>query len=232
MQNQNLRPLTLKEKTVLEFIEGYFIEKEIAPSFMEIKDHFGFASNNSVQRYLKQLTSKGYIFIPSGNQKRAITLLHPSNTLHKNFTTPYNNLQSARSVTPPPVTGQYSLPLLGKIAAGLPIEALEHNETIDVPFNFVQHPDKSYVLQVQGESMIESGIHNGDMIVVEDTNSANNGDIIVAVIDNEATLKKYYFHKDKNLIELRPSNSSMESMWHHPKLVNIKGILKNLLRKY
>lgn len=230
MENHNLRPLTLKEKSVLEFIEGYFTEKEIAPSFMEIKDHFGFASNNSVQRYLKQLQTKGYIFIPTGNQKRAITLLHPSNTLHKNFTTP--NLQSTSSVMPPPVTELYSLPLLGKIAAGAPIENLEYNETVDVPFNFVRQPEKSYVLQVQGESMIEEGIHNGDMIVVEDTNFAKNGDIIVAVIENEATLKKYFFHEDKNLIELRPSNSSMESMWHHPKKVNIRGILKNLLRKY
>ena len=232
MQNLNLRPLTLKEKSVLEFIEGYFIEKEIAPSFMEIKDHFGFASNNSVQRYLKQLQTKGYIFIPGGNQKRAITLLHPSNTLHKNFTTPNPNLHSTASVMPPPITEQYSLPLLGKIAAGLPIEALEYDETVEVPYNFVRQPEKSYVLQVQGESMIEDGIHNGDMIIVEDTNFAKNGDIIVAVIENEATLKKYYFHKEKNLIELRPSNSSMESMWHHPKKVNIRGILKNLLRKY
>ena len=166
MQNHNLRPLTLKEKSVLEFIEGYFIEKEIAPSFMEIKDHFGFASNNSVQRYLKQLQTKGYIFIPTGNQKRAITLLHPSNTLHKNFTSPNNhNLQSTSSVMPPPVTEQYSLPLLGKIAAGLPIEALEYDETVEVPYNLVRQPEKSYALEVQGESMIEEGIHNGDMIL-------------------------------------------------------------------
>jgi len=230
-----LRPLTLKEKSVLEFIEKYFLENEIAPSFLEIKDHFNFASNNSVQRYLKQLKTKGYIHIPPGNQKRAITILHSANTLHNNlFSNNTNppNPSSASSVMNANITELCSLPLLGKIAAGLPIEKHSYNESLDVPPSLVKHPENSFILEVEGQSMIEDGIFSGDHIVVEDANHAQNGDTVVAIIEEEATLKKFYYHKDKNLIELRPSNSSMESMWHHPSKVIIRGILKSLLRKY
>ncbi len=232
---QHLRPLTLKERSVLEFIESYFLDNKLAPSFLEIKEHFGFASNNSVQRYLKQLKTKGYIHIPPGNQKRAITILHSANTLHENLlstTKTPNDLTSTGSVMNANITEPCALPLLGKIAAGSPIEKLNFNETLEVPNNFVNNPDESFVLQVEGDSMIEDGIFDGDYIIVEDVKSANNGDTIVAVIEDEATLKRFYFHNDKNLIELRPSNSSMESMWHQPEKVNIRGILKNLLRKY
>ncbi len=235
MDSKNLRPLTHKEKAVLDFIELFFTENTISPSFIEIKNHFGFASNNSVQRYLKQLQTKGYIFVPKGNQKRAITILHSANTLHQNFvsTTPKpKSFASTGSVHPPKVTEPCSLPLLGKIAAGQPIESLEHNESVDVPFNFVMEPEKSYALKVEGDSMINEGIHSGDVIIVQDTHYAQNGDIVVAVIESEATLKKYYFHNDKNLIELRPSHPTMEPMWHHPSKVNIRGVLKNLIRKY
>ena len=86
MPTENLRPLTAKEKLVLEFIESYFLENMISPSFTKIKSHFGFASNNSVQRYLKQLQNKGYIHIPPGNQKRAISILFPADTLHSRLT--------------------------------------------------------------------------------------------------------------------------------------------------
>ena len=181
---------------------------------------------------MKQLQNKGYIHIPPGNQKRAISILFPADTLHSRLTSSSSLSTNQGSAASQEAVEPFSLPLLGKIAAGLPIEALEYNESVAVPYNFVKKPQESYVLKVEGDSMIDEGIHSGDLIVVENTNLAENGDIVVAVIENEATLKRFYFHRDKNLIELRPANAKMESMWHPPESVIIRGLLKNLIRKY
>lgn len=234
-----LPPLTAKEKAVLEFIENCLASSGISPSYQEIKDHFGFASFNSVQNYLKQMTSKGYISIPQ-NQKRAIQILHSASAvqeqaqLKKVSTTTgstHTQLLQAREET-------LSLPLLGKVAAGQPLEAFTHNEFIDVPPSMVRNPSKSFALKVQGESMIEDGILDGDYILIQKQTSANNGDIIVATIDNEATVKRFYLKtppdrstSDK-MVELRPSNSTMKSFWYSPEEVEIRGIVVGLIRKF
>lgn len=241
--NKEPKPLTLKEKNVLQFLESYMLEHGISPTYQEICDHFGFASYNSVQRYLKQLEAKSYIALPWGNQKRAITLLHPSSSMQEALA----EMQSRDVPTPAEVSPEaVSLPLLGRVAAGQPLEAFEHDEFIDVPTSMVKQADKTFALRVQGQSMIEDGILDGDIILVQEQKTARNGEIIVAVVENEATVKRFYMHNKENkqsdsnvhslggtkMIELRPANSSMESLWYHPSEVEIRGVVVSLIRQF
>jgi repressor LexA len=245
------RPLSLKEKTVLEFLESYIREKGISPTYQEICKHFGFASFNSVQRYLKQLEAKGYVQLPWANQKRAITLLQSASALQSAM----EDLQgdTPRSSMTPAIMPieNFTLPLLGRVAAGAPIEALDHDEFIDVPASLVRHADRTYALRVQGQSMIDDGILDGDVILVQRQTSASNGEIVVAVVNgdggDEATVKRFYMHRgdtaakaaarerelntDK-MIELRPANSSMAPMWYEPSEVQIRGVVVGLIRRF
>jgi repressor LexA len=246
-------PLTAKEKLVMEYIESHVRQHGISPSYQEIKDHFGFASFNSVQNYLKQLVQKEYIHL-AANQKRAIQILRPSqsvqNQVNKLFQHDAEKIptQATRSPERPELLlGSreiLSLPLLGKVAAGQPIEALAYNETVDVPPSMIRNPSKSFALRVQGQSMIDDGIFDGDIILVQKQSHANNGEIIVASVENEATVKRIFMNTKPNpevlkenlsndkLIELRPANSSMQSMWYPSQQVEIQGIVVGLIRKF
>jgi len=231
-----LPPLTEKEKAVLAMIEESLVENGISPSYQEIRDHFGFASFNSVQNYLKQLTNKGYIQIPS-HQKRAIAVLHSANAVQESV-----RQQRAQQTPAPSERGERSveaceLPLLGKVAAGLPIEALTHDEYVDVPLSLVRNPQKTFALQVSGSSMIDDGIFDGDLILVQKQTTASNGEIIVASVDGESTVKRFYFQNSpdrssEKKVELRPANSSMKSMWYPPHQVKIQGVVVGLIRKF
>lgn len=206
---------------VLEFIEGYILKMGVAPSFQEIKDHFGFASYNSVQRYLKQLQEKGYIHAPGGNKKRAIQILRPSNA----YQNAVKHLQE----------DILRLPLLGQVAAGAPIEAHEYNEYIEVPPGMISSTQNSYALKVNGQSMIEDGIFDGDVLLVKEKLTAQNGEIVIANIDNEYTVKRFYLHENKKTapqVELRPANSQMDSFWYDPHQVEVRGVILGLIRKY
>lgn len=229
-----LPPLTEKEKAVLAMIEASLADNGISPSYQEIRDHFGFASFNSVQNYLKQLTNKGYIQIPS-YQKRAIVVLHSANAVQESIRT-----QRAQAA-PAPRTEQRSveaceLPLLGKVAAGLPIEAMTDNEFVDVPLSLVRNPQKTFALQVSGQSMIEDGIFDGDLILVQKQTTASNGEIVVATVEGESTVKRFYFQnspgRSEKQVELRPANSTMKTMWYAPHLVKIQGVVVGLIRKF
>jgi repressor LexA len=236
--NKPPQPLTAKEKLTLEFIETFIRKHGIAPSYQEIKNHFGFASYNSVQRYLKQLQKKNYIHMPGGNQKRAISLLHSASALQSQVlqhTTKNSISHTPRTPEPllhflPQAVGALALPLLGRVAAGKPMEALEYNEFVEAPSSMLRQPQQSFALKVEGESMVEDGIFDGDTILVQEQSQAKNGDLVVATVDNEATVKRFYLHKDK--VELRPANSEMESMWFSPEQVEIKGIVVGLIRKF
>jgi repressor LexA len=222
-------PLTAKEKAFLEFVEGFQMSSGISPSYQEIRDHFGYASFNSVQNYLKQLVRKGYVK-NQAHQKRAIQIVQPSpvNTSIGPSLTPL--LQSKEKVL--------SLPLLGKVAAGWPIESLKHDEFISVPANMVRQTNKTFALRVQGDSMINEGILDGDTILVQQQASAGNGDIVVAIVENEATVKRFYLrtpprgNPDEFMVELRPANEKFQSMWFSPYEVSIQGIVVGLLRTF
>ncbi len=263
------QPLSLKELKVLEFIEGFFEAQTVAPSFQEIKEHFGFASFNSVQRYLKQLQDKNYIYIPGGNQKRALQILHTSKSVSNLLsdrmsgpavlsTTQYPFPTQPKKEAPPksespPQVESLSLPLLGRVAAGVPIEAFTHNEFVDVPSTMIRNPMKTFALVVQGQSMVEDGILDGDVIFVQKQTYANNGETVVAMVNNQATVKRFYLHRKRpddsdvhrypqshaqnpqntdQQVELRPANSTMEPMWYPPYAVDIQGIVVGLLRRF
>lgn len=239
-QNLDLSPLTEKEKLVLEFVEQSLAERGISPSFQEIRDHFGFASFNSVQNYLKQLTVKGYIEIPS-NQKRAIQVLHSATTIQKSVLQKQVALsQETPREMPLPKNKMteetLSLPLLGKVAAGRPLESFSHDEFVDVPPSLVRNAGKTFALKVSGDSMIEDGIHDGDIILVQKQATATNGEVIVASIENESTVKRYFLRphpeQKEKMVELRPANATMQSMWYQPQVVDIQGVLVGLIRKF
>ncbi len=251
------KPLTPKETKVLDFLTEYFINHGHSPSYQEIKDFFKLASFNSVQNYLKQLARKNYIQL-FPHQKRCIEIIQTSDYLkerlfaagdsHKvinfskkaEFSSDSNNrllqnsLQNQKEVLPSPL---FELPFLGRVAAGNPIERLIDNETMAVPPDLVKKPDSTFVLEVEGQSMIDEGINPHDLILVQEQSSAKNGDIIVASVDNEATVKRIFFNSSAKkqevpLIELRPSNKTMKSLFYPANEVQIRGIVVGLIRKF
>jgi repressor LexA len=244
----NLSPLTSKERSVLDFIETELRTKGISPSYQEICDHFGFASFNSVQNYLKQLSQKGYVQIPQ-NQKRAIHLIHSAQDFHRDLNDRLNGSkepskssffgQSSNPITDHEHSSKVlAIPFLGRVAAGSPIERVQDNEFMDVPINMMKTPGDYFALKVEGDSMIEEGIFDGDFLVVLSQKAARDGDLVVASIDDGATVKRFFhkknpqIHPTEKLIELRPANPNLTSMWYQPQQVELKGLVKALLRKY
>jgi len=249
--NLPLPSLIAKEKYVILFIETELFSKGISPSYQEICDHFGFASFNSVQNYLKQLTQKGYVRIQQ-NQKRAIQLLHSAGDFHKDLVErlqvkaePSHDYSYGPSSRSSPKTSAFEdrskvlpIPFLGRVAAGQPIERISEHEFIEIPRNLVKNPRDLFALKVEGDSMIDEGIFDGDTLVVQSQKVARDGDLIVASIDHEATVKRFFQKLNPRLpqqglqIELRPANSKLQSMWYQPSQVEIKGLVKALLRSY
>ena len=198
--------LTEKQKEFLGYISRYRDEWGQSPSFSEMRAHFGFNSCNTVTTYLKILERKGYIRLPDmKNQKRAIEVISPVET--KSF----------------------ELPLLGKVAAGKPIEAVEQADVIEVPPSMLGRGDH-FVLEVRGFSMEEEGILDGDFVVVRKQSRAEQGETVVALINNEATVKKYY--KNKDHVELRPAHEGMESIRVSEGDMRIEGKVVGVIRYY
>ncbi len=198
--------LTEKQKAFLEYISRYMDDWGRSPSFEEICSHFGFTSYNTVTTYLKALKRKGYIRLPrKKNQKRAIEVISPVETR------------------------RFEFPLLGRVAAGKPIEAVEDMDVIEVPSSMIGQGDH-FVLQVKGDSMKEDGILDGDFIVVRKQPTAENGETVVALINNEATVKKYY--RRKNYVELRPSHTGMEPIIVRKGDFRIEGRVVGIIRHY
>lgn len=170
--------LSHKKQAFLDYIQTYTIKNGEPPSYEEIMKALGFSSLGTVNWYVKTLTDEGYLLRSRGaNGKRALVLTE-------------SNIASA------------NLPLIGFVAAGEPIEALENPENVNVPAVFMK-PD-NFVLQVKGDSMIDDNIEDGDCIIVHKTPHAEQGDMVVALINGEATLKRYYANGSK--IELHPRN--------------------------
>ncbi|MFH1508941.1 MAG: transcriptional repressor LexA [bacterium] len=201
--NWNKR-LTKRQKELLEFIEKFVRENDYSPSYQEIADHFQLSSKATVYEHIQNLKEKGYLKLDEG-LSRSLSLTEIDKTR-------------------PAVV----LPLVGTIAAGEPIEAIEDNETVDVPESMVG--DKAcYALKVRGNSMIEDGIFDGDTVVIERNYYPNNGDTVVALIDNEsATLKRYY--RERGRIRLQPANKTMRPLF--VKNPTIQGIARAVIRKF
>lgn len=198
--------LTKKQRKVLDFITKFVEDFGYAPTYREIAEAFDLSSPASIHQYMKALEEKGYVAM-SKNESRSIEL-------------------TSKSL---PVPQAVSLRLVGLITAGEPIEAVEQRETIGVPVTLVDDPANSYVLRVKGESMIEDGILDGDYVIVERNPSPQNGDIVVALLDNTyATLKRFY--REKSRIRLQPANSTMSPIYVADPI--IQGVVKGLIRSF
>ena len=198
--------LTKRQKEILDFIEQGIRESGYAPTLEEIGTHFGLRSLATVHKHVSNLESKGLIR-RKWNHSRAIELVQAR--------------KKTRAV---------ELPLLGRVAAGRPLEAIEGDDRIEVPESMVRRAN-SYALEVVGDSMIDEGILEGDFIVVEENPDPRNGDMVVANIDGEATVKRFY-REDSNTIRLQPANEKYDPIYVRNRDLQIRGIVSAVLRKY
>lgn len=204
--------LYAKERDVLEYLAQFQKQYGYSPTLSEISKATGHRSNSTVHSIIRSLVEKGYVQKVDGNT-RVLKILDE---------------KAAQGLT-----GQLpsiDLPLMGFIAAGSPLEPhTDPNATFQISASMISGKKTAYVLQVKGESMIEDGILDGDYVVIEKTDVASNGDIVVALVDdNLATLKKFYKTGDK--VELRPANSTMSPIY--PNQLKIQGIAVGVVRKF
>ncbi|TSC72395.1 MAG: SOS regulatory protein LexA [Parcubacteria group bacterium Gr01-1014_38] len=202
---RHARRLTKRQAGVLQFIREYVAAHEYAPSYQEIAEGLGRSSKATVFAHIQALKAKGLLRTePSG--ARALELSKSVSLLVK----------------------AVQLPLAGRIAAGAPIEAVQERENIAIPVELLPNLN-CYCLQVKGDSMVDDGILDGDYVVVERSFYPRNGDVVVALLDNEyATLKRYYREKDR--IRLQPANRTMKPLY--VKNPAIQGIVRAVLRRY
>lgn len=214
--------LTPRQRAAYDFIARFRRAKGYSPSYDEIRRHLRLASLNSVAKLVAQLRRRGFLEPAPQNAKR---WLEPVGRAEAAPAAGRTRAAVATRRAPTPGT----VPLLGAIAAGAPIEAIENPEEIEIPAGMAG-PGERYALRVRGDSMIEDGIHDGDIVVVRRANRAERGETVVAVIDGEATLKR--FHPLGREIELRPANPSLRPMRVAADRVEIRGVLTGLLRRY
>ncbi len=197
MGKKEFEDLNKREKAILKFIEKQIKANSYPPSVREIGKAVGLSSTATVHGYLAKLEEKGYIKKES-QKGRTLRLL--KGILKEEKKTETKEVYTSREMV--------DVPVIGKITAGAPILAVENvTDTFPIPVDFVGNSE-SFMLTVSGESMIEAGILDGDYILVKRQNTANNGEIVVALIEDEATVKTFY--KEKGHIRLQPENSTME----------------------
>ncbi len=198
-------PLTRRQRQILDFLREYLEVNGYSPSFEEIAQHLKVSSLNGIYKHLRALEERGFIRRLS-NQARSIQLRNPQD-------------QAA-----------LSLPLLGTIAAGQPIEAVRDTEEISVPDGFLGK-GRHFALRVRGDSMIDEQIRDGDLVIVLERSDAHNGETIVALIEGEdVTLKKFY--REGPQIRLQPANENIEPIYVDEEKLNIQGIVCGVLRRY
>lgn len=199
-----METLTKRQKEILDFISQFIVDHGYSPSYREVGEHFNFTSTGTVAEYISILEEKGYL------SKSALA----ARSLQLNTT----------SEDP-----RFEIPLVGLVAAGYPIEAIRTNETIDIPRDMLGR--KTFALKVRGTSMIGDGIFDGDYVIIEPTNHPRNGEIVIALIDNEnATLKRFY--NEKREIRLQPSNTTLKAMRYAKNRVTIQGKVRGVIRKF
>jgi repressor LexA len=198
--------LTKRRKQILDYLNNYISEHGYAPTLAEVGAYFGLSSLATVHKHLFNLEKDGFIKRVH-NHSRALEVS--------------DNEKKAESKT---------LRLLGTVAAGSPIDAIESDETIAVPDEFVRR-DNTFCLRVKGDSMIEDGIRDGDYIIVEGRDSADNGETVVALLGNEATVKKFY-RESGGQVRLQPANSAMQPIMVSEGDLAIRGVVVGLMRHY
>ena len=211
--------LTKSQKKTYDFVKNYIDRQEISPTLQEISAGINIKSRGTVSRYVQSLIDLG--FLSKQKEKNTSRNLNVTNKLLTN-----NLIQFDANITDLP-----NIPLLGVIAAGRPIEAIANNDYCNI--NDIFYGDNLYMLKVKGDSMIEEGIYDGDYVVCQPSNIANDGEIVVALIDDEeATLKRFYNDNTTGKVLLCPANSNMAPFEYEQHRVKIQGILRCQLRKY
>jgi repressor LexA len=200
--------LTRRQREIYDFIRGFVAEKGYSPSLEEIGEHFDLSSVATVHKHVQHLVEKGML-------KKA-----------------WNRSRSVEPIEPEPGAGGLtSLPLLGTVAAGQPIEAIEVEETIDVPPELVTGRGRHYALRVAGDSMIEDQICDGDYVVVESREEARDGETVVALVaGSDVTLKKLY--RDGPRVRLEPANERLQPIVVPAEDVQVRGVVRGLIRRY
>jgi len=202
--------LTPRQKEILDFIREFAAAKGFSPTHREICEEFGYSSYGTAHKHLKLLEQKGFLR-RHWNQKRGVELAGETGTA--------------------PSASEGELPFLGRIAAGKPIEAVVGNEIVTVPAHLLgDRGNDHFVLQVVGDSMIEEGIHDGDLVVVARREVASSGEMVVALVGDEATLKRLY--PEGPLIRLQPANARMQPLRVPANDVKVQGIVVGLMRKF
>jgi repressor LexA len=199
--------LTKRQKQMVDFLEHYIGEHGYAPTLAEVGEFFGLSSLATVHKHLRNLELKGFIR-RMHNHSRALEIADRGDVRR----------------------GSRELSLLGQVAAGAPIEAIEGRETISVPEDFVRRDD-TFCLRVRGESMVDDGIRDGDYIIVESRDAAIPGETVVALIGDEATVKRYY-PEANGQIRLQPANPAMDPIYVSEDQLRIRGVVVGLMRHY
>ena len=198
--------LTLKQKEILDFIRTYRQKRGLSPTQREICEEFGYSSFGTLQKHIKLLLEKG-VLVRDWNKRRSLVLAEEDKP-----------------------AGAVELPLAGRIAAGQPIEPEPEGETVAVP-DVLTRKGQNYVLRVNGSSMIDDGIHDGDFVVVNRREKASNGEMVAALLNGEATLKRFYREADGR-IRLQPANERMSPIWVAEGDLKVQGVVVGLMRKY
>ena len=202
-----MQPLTRRQREILDFLAEFIKHRGYAPSLEEIGRRFGLTSLATVHKHLTNLEEKGFIR-RARNRSRSVELV-PTRV-------------GRRAI---------ELPLLGTVAAGVPIEAVAGSETIAVPEDIVAVRDTYYALRVSGNSMIDEQIRDGDVVIVKDRKSADNGEMVIALLDGaDVTLKKFY--RDDGRIRLQPANPALRPLVVEPDQVQIQGVVVGVMRRY
>ena len=201
-------PLTKRQREILDYLTSYIGDHGFAPSFEEIASSMKYTSLATVHEHLTNLERKGVIR-RSYNESRSIEVL-------------------SRAKAP----GIAEVPLLGTVAAGEPIEAVQENESITLPEEMLPATGPNYVLRVRGDSMIDEQIRDGDYVIVHSRNSARNGEMVIALLQGtHATVKKFYREKS-GWVRLQPANPVVDPIFVHEDDVTIQGVVVGVIRKY
>ena len=204
--------LTERQKDILEFIQGFARETGLAPTHHKICKRFGYSSYGTVYKHLKLLQEKGFLR-REWNQKRGIEVVDKA-------------ILGRRQLP-----AEVELVFFGRIAAGRPIEAVAGDETIGIPYHLLGGwQDEHYVLEVVGDSMIDEGIHDGDLVVVQRREAASSGEMVVALVGSDATLKRFF--PEGATVRLQPANRNMEPIHVPARDVRVQGIVVGLMRKF
>ena len=207
--------LTKKQKELLEYVNSFINTNKISPSYDEIREAMNLKSKSGIHRIVSALEERGFIR-KLANRARAIEVLKNPDKINNNITSIDTNIE---------------IPLCGKIAAGTPIEAISNVEKmIKVPKDIIGNSE-CFALEVSGDSMIEAGILDKDVAIIEKKAIANEGNIVVALIHNEEATLKIFTNNQKNII-LKPANKNYDIQIYNPNEVKIQGILVGLIRKY